>query len=482
MRLTAPSYPLSLPGILLLGFVLVALLPVLALLDAYFSLNRISLRSETAIVRATEITRDSRALADHLIALERLARQQLVLGDAAGLAAYDLRREAFAATTERLAKHAEILGIENALSGLKEGETRVREVLGHPESTQRQNTLVEHSFLALDQVASGIVKDADARIELDIAALQQEAATARAQLLRLLWILVPISLILAIALTALIRHPFRQIERAMHRLGEGRFDTPVRVSGPSDMVSLGKRLDWLRIRLQALDAQKTRLLHHVSHELKTPLTALQEGTALLQDKLIGPLTAGQQEVVAILASNCQRLRRLIENLLDYSGLRAAPAHMRRESLMPGEVLAQVAADHKLAAAARAVRIELTSDGQPLVADRDKLRVIVDNLVSNAIKYAPADSCVTLHARAVRQQILIEVRDTGPGVPAELAAHLFDAFVQGPAPEGSAVKGSGLGLSIVRELVALHGGNVELLPNTPQGTLARVSLPANGNLS
>jgi len=482
MRLTAPSYPLSLPGILLLGFVLVALPPVLALLDAYFSLNRISLRSETAIVRATEITRDSRALADHLTALERLARQQLVLSDAAGLAAYDLRRSAFLATTDRLAKHAAILEIEAALSGLKTQESGVREILDHPESGPRQAASVEQSFIALDQTASGIVKDADARIELDIAALRQEAATARSQLLRLLWILVPASLLLAVALTVLIRHPFRQIEHAMRGLGEGHFDVPVRVTGPSDMVSLGKRLDWLRIRLQALDAQKTRLLHHVSHELKTPLTALQEGTALLQDKLIGPLTAGQQEVVAILASNCQRLRRLIENLLDYSGLRAAPAHMRRESLEPGEVLARVAADHKLAAAARAIRIELSSDGQPLVADRDKLRVIVDNLVSNAIKYAPTGSSVTLNARTARQQILIEVRDTGPGVPANLAAHLFDAFVQGPPPEGSAVKGSGLGLSIVRELVALHGGSVELLPNMPQGTLARVSLPANGNLS
>lgn len=484
MRLRAPSYPLSLPGILLLGFVLVALPPVLALLDAYFSLNRISLRSETAILRATEITRDSRALADHLTALERLARQQLVLGDAAGLTAYDLRREAFQATGTRLAKHAEILGIEAALRGLHDEEAQIRQSLENTASTElrQRQARVESGFARLDEAAAGIVRDADSRIELDIATLQQEAAAARSQLLRLLLTLVPASLLLAVLLTVLIRHPFRQLERAMRGMGEGRLDTPVSITGPRDMVVLGERLDWLRNRLQALDAQKTRLLHQVSHELKTPLTALQEGTALLQDKLIGPLTAGQQEVVAILASNCQRLRRLIENLLDYSGLRSAPVHMQRESLQPGEVLAQVAADHKLAASARGIRLEIGSDGHPLVADRDKLRVIVDNLVSNAIKYAPAESSITLGSRAVRQRIVIEVRDSGPGVPAELGARIFDAFVQGPPPEGSAVKGSGLGLSIVRELVALHGGSVELLPNPPRGTLARVSLPANGNLS
>lgn len=486
MRLRAPSYPLSLPGILLLGFVLVALPPVLALLDAYFSLNRISLRSETAILRATEITRDSRALADHLTALERLARQQLVLGDPAGLTAYDLRREAFRATSARLAKHAEILGIQTALGALHEEETRIRQTLdGSPAGnadTARRTALVEQGFSRLDATATGVVRDADSRIELDINALQQEAAAARSQLLRLLLTLVPASLLLAVLLTVLIRHPFRQIERAMRGMGEGRLDAPVHVTGPSDMVQLGERLDWLRNRLQALDAQKTRLLHQVSHELKTPLTALQEGTALLQDKLIGPLTPGQQEVVAILASNCQRLRRLIENLLDYSGLRSAPVHMRRESLQAGEVLAQVAADHKLAAAARGVQLDIRSENAELLADRDKLRVIVDNLVSNAIKYAPPGSTIRLVSRCQRQQVLIEVADEGPGVPAELGSRIFDAFVQGPPPEGSAVKGSGLGLSIVRELVTLHGGSIELLPNAPRGTLARVSLPANGNHS
>lgn len=479
MRPRSPFYPLSLPGILLLGFVLVALPPVLALLDAYFSLNRISVRSESAIVRATEITRDSRALSEHLTALERLARQQLVLGGAAGIAAYDLRRESFVASIERLSKHMQTLDIGKQLLRLRTREADVRQILGHPDPKRPQASEIAQGFVELDALAADVVHEADARIERDIDSLREEAALALAQLLRMLWILVPSVLLLSIVLTVLIRQPFRQIERAMRGLGEGRFDHPVRISGPGDMVRLGERLDWLRTRLQALDAQRTRLLHHISHELKTPLTALQEGTALLQDKLIGPLTPGQQEVLAILAANCQRLRRLIENLLDYSGLRSSPVHMQLETLRPLELLAEVAADHKLAASARVIHFEIESDDQPLRADRDKLRVIVDNLVSNAIKYAPTGSCICLRARAERRRMLIEVADTGPGIPPELAPGLFEAFVQGPPPEGSAVKGSGLGLSIVRELVALHGGSVELLPNQPCGTLARVSLPTSG---
>ncbi|MDQ7990342.1 MAG: HAMP domain-containing sensor histidine kinase [Candidatus Dactylopiibacterium sp.] len=479
MRLSSPSYPLSLPALLLLGFALVAAPPVLALLDAYFSLNRISHRSETAILRATEITRDSRALSEHLTALERLARQQLVLGDVAGLVAYDLRRQAFLDTTARLGEHAASLDIQPELNRLAAGEsaiqTRLREA-----APREASPAIGGEFASLGDAATRIVGQADRRIEQDIAALQREAATARAQLLHLLWILVPGSLVLAVLLTVLIRQPFRQLEDAMRGLGEGRFDTPLRVSGPSDMVRLGQRLDWLRTRLRALDAQKTRLLHHVSHELKTPLTALTEGIALLQDKIAGPLTADQREVVSILASNCQRLRRLIENLLDYSGLRAGPAPMRREPVAPAELLARVAADHKLAASARGLLLQIVPppEGARVLADRDKIRVIIDNFLSNAIKYAPAGSTITLAARMRHGHAEFEVGDNGPGIAPELVPELFDAFVQGPAPADGAVKGSGLGLSIARELAHLHGGRVDLLPNPPRGTLARLSLPAS----
>lgn len=475
-------YPVSLPKLLLLGFALVALPPVLALLAAYFSLDQLSRRSEEAISRATAITRDSRGLSEHLNALERLARQQLVLNDARGLTAYSRRRTEFNDMAERLTQHADILNIQPDLDRLRSSEEGVWQRLQQPGLTQVESPALIKAFSSMDETAASIVSQADARIEADISALQIEAAAARRQLLQRLWILIPISLLLALAITALIRRPFRQLEAAMRKLGEGHFNEPIQIRGPHDMVLLGQRLDWLRTRLLALDAQKTRLLHHVSHELKTPLTALHEGTALLLDKVTGPLNAEQSEITRILVSNCQRLRKLIENLLDYSGLRFAPANLRREPLELAPLVDQVIAEQRLAAAARNIDIDNHCAGLQLSADREKLRVILDNLLSNALKFSPPNARVQLEAHAAHGWINIEVCDNGPGIPANLAPSMFEAFVQGPAPAGSPVKGSGLGLSIVRELVNAHGGEVSLQANSPHGTRACIRLPLTESLS
>src|SRR5690606_16886088 len=121
---------------------------------------------------------------------------------------------------------------------------------------------------------------------------RQAAATQR----RLSWqalAVIPAALVLAIFGTLLIARPVRQIDRAIRRLGRGQFDDPVYVHGPRDLEELGDRLDWLRLRLLDLDAQKVRFLRHVSHELKTPLTAIREGAQLLSDQVAGQLTPAQ---------------------------------------------------------------------------------------------------------------------------------------------------------------------------------------------
>lgn len=474
-------YPVSFLKLLLMGFALVALPLALALLGAFFSLDQLGLRSAAAINRATLITRDSRALSEHITALERLARQQLVLNDQAGIDAYERRRAGLLDAAERLAPHADSLTISAELSKLRQDEQGVWQRLRQSDFSPAGQQAIISRFGAMNDSAARIVHQADASIEKDIATLYADSANARQSLLWQLWALLPVGLMLIVAMLLLIRRPVRQLEAAIRGLGEGRFDESIAVDGPRDFVALGQRLDWLRQRLRELDEQKTRLLHHVSHELKTPLTALQEGSALLSDKVTGPLNADQSEVVRILRSNCQRLRQLIENLLDYSSIRFQPSSLRREPTQLDEVIAQVLEDQKLALGARSIGIVQEQTPLEILADREKLRVALDNLLSNAIKYAPENSSITIRSRANLQRgapprAVVEILDQGPGIPAEIAPSMFEPFIQGPAPSGSPVKGSGLGLSIVREYVGAHGGDVALLPNTPQGTCARIRLP------
>ena len=475
------QYPVSFLKLLLTGFALVALPPALALLGAFFSLDQLGQRSAEAISRATLITRDSRALSEHITGLERLARQQLVLNDQAGIDAYARRRSALLESTARLAPHAEGLAISDELGRLQSEEQIAWQVLQASDLSAVDQQTVIRQFGAMNERAGRIVAQADASIEKDIATLHANAAGARQSLLWQLWAVLPVGVLLIIGTLLLIRRPVRQLEAGIRRLGEGNFDEGIRVDGPRDFVALGQRLDWLRQRLRELDEQKTRLLHHVSHELKTPLTALQEGSALLSDKVTGPLNADQSEVVRILRSNCQRLRQLIENLLDYSSIRFQPSSLRREPLALDEVIAQVLEDQKLALGARGISIDPQQTPLQLLADREKLRVALDNLLSNAIKYSPENGRITIrsraeHARGGSPRAVVEIIDQGPGIPAELAPSMFEPFVQGPAPSGSPVKGSGLGLAIVREYIGAQGGDVSLQPNHPQGTCARIRLP------
>ena len=127
---------------------------------------------------------------------------------------------------------------------------------------------------------------------------------------------------LVVGFTILIARPIRQIDAAIRRLGQADFSVPVQVGGPEDLQQLGERLDWMRQRLADLEQQKNRFLRQMSHELKTPLTALREGAELLSEEVVGKLTPEQREIAEILRHNSIELQKLIEDLLSYGASQA----------------------------------------------------------------------------------------------------------------------------------------------------------------
>src|SRR5205085_11589544 len=165
-------------------------------------------------------------------------------------------------------------------------------------------------------------------------------------------------------------------------LGEGRFARPIRIQGPGDMVRLGEQLDWLRERLLELEAQKTRFLQHISHELKTPLTALREGSDLLSSGVVGNLNAEQHEIARILQENSIELRKLIEGLLNYSAVHAQTSYLDASIVQLREVVRRVVNDRKLAIVAKDLRIELNCEHVTAYCDEEKVRGNLDNLLPN----------------------------------------------------------------------------------------------------
>jgi two-component system sensor histidine kinase GlrK len=276
--------------------------------------------------------------------------------------------------------------------------------------------------------------------------------------------------------TLLIVRPLRRMAAVIQRLGNEDFTTAVRVGGPRDLKELGNHLDWLRHRLAELENQKARFLHHISHELKTPLTSLREGTELLGDHVLGPLNPEQQEVAVILRANSQRLQRLIEDLLDFNQILSRTLRLYPQPLELAALVAQVIETQQLNWKARALILKVQLAPVKLTADREKLAILVDNLLSNAIKFSPLGGTIRIRLVVTQTTAQLTVKDSGSGFDPNDTDQIFEPFYQGRATAGSHVKGSGLGLAIAREYALAHNGCLDIVdPGMPGGCI-RLSLP------
>lgn len=235
-------------------------------------------------------------------------------------------------------------------------------------------------------------------------------------------------------------------------------------------------MDCPRARLLEVEQDKKKFLQHISHELKTPLTAIREGSELLREHVAGELNDQQTEIVGILHDNGLQLQKLIEDLLNFSIMRSRSAGLVRKEVELSAVIEEVLADHKIAMMSRQLVLKARLHAVKLLGDREKLRVMIDNLISNAIKYSPDGSDLTVSLIADRKIAVIKVTDAGPGIPRNEVERVFEAFYQGAPANKGAVRGTGLGLSIAREYAQAHGGNITVLKSDNKGASLRVILP------
>ncbi len=473
MRFLQPN---SFPRLLVIGFAMVALPLILALINNAVSINQFANRSQLAVQQAVQSTQASRRLAELLGALERNARQMVILGDRSLLDAYESNREAFLKVAGEFAELPFDAEQRVALDEIVRGEAAIHAVLRGPAGGAGLGRAAE-AFAQLDSRARGIIERGDRLIDREIEAMRDTAARAQVITFWQMLALVPVALLLAAGFTVLIARPIRQIDAAIRRMGAGDFTVPVGVSGPRDLQMVGRRIEWLRHRLSELEQQKNRFLRQVSHELKTPLTALREGSELLSEEALGKLTPEQQEVAGILRANSIELQRLIEDLLSYGAAEYQRSAMRFAQVEVRRVVARVLDDQNLALRARALRVAPQIEDITLEADPEKLRIMLDNLLSNAVKFSPEGGVIEVDVRSDGAYLLLEVSDSGPGIPPAERERVFDPFFRGRSVAGGPLRGSGIGLSVVRDYAQAHGGTVEVVDEPRQsGARLRLRLP------
>ena len=461
---------------MLIGFTIVAAPLLFAIVNAAVQMNRLSTRSEQLVVHGVRVTRNNQRMFEEIGALERTARLYQIIGSADLLEVYARNQQRLAGTLdELLALPLDAESRDDALALQAEAERLHLELTRSTPNSTRMTDLI-NAFPQLSDRASKVSNRVSAQIDRELAGLQEATQLAQRNLFWETLLLVPLTLAVVGVFTYLFGRPIRAIDRAISELGRGTFSRPIAIRGPADLERLAAQLEWLRGRLLDLAQEKNRFLRHMSHELKTPLANIREGTELLMDGAVGELQSAQREVTAILRENGMKLQRLIENLLSFSAWQAKSVGLEVSEFKLRPLVKSVLENQQLTLVAQRVRLDVHVEDLTPLADRGKVRLILDNLLSNAIKYSPKGGAIYLSAQADGEQLLLDVADTGPGIPYDERAHIFEAFYTGKAARGTSVKGTGIGLSVVLEFVAAHGGTVQIMDGQFPGAHFRITMP------
>lgn len=460
---------------MLAGFLLIAALLSWAALRGWLVLESYVEQSRQGSAQALQASAAIQELAARTVDLERGARQFAVLNDATLLERHD------ESARQALIAARNLQAIPDAtLAALADEWTQTLAQLGRALHAGAPAAAPTAALKRLAELNRQLDDDGRRWIAARQAAMLEELQRNREQLTWLLAAALGGALLVALAMNGWLTRPLERIEASIERLSAGRFDAPIGVGGPADLRRLGRRLDGLRARLAELEDEREQTLRHVSHELKTPLTALREGIALLQDGVVGTLADGQQEVVDILQHQVLTLQRQIEGLLRLNAVAGAARRVHGRPLALRQLLADVVGARELQIQARRLRVECEAPPVTCVVDGEKLSVVLDNLLSNAIDFSPDGGLIRLRAALAGKTLTVACIDQGPGIAAEDAQRIFAPFVQGSRSPPVPRQGSGVGLSIVRELMDALGGRVWLEPGDARqnGAHFMIELPCD----
>jgi two-component system sensor histidine kinase GlrK len=468
-------YPGSFLKLLLIGFAF-AIFPLLwAFTNANIAFDKLAEQSEITINNAVKTTRAVRILQEQAYLMERSIRQYYVLQDDTLFKNYkqaDIKFDSAIVELQQLTTYRPQL---ERINSLRQQTQQLNQLILNSIGTQTTQLDFLDTFSQLTQQIEVIIEENSQAIDKTSSQLTLTAKNTQRNLFIQSLVLIPLALLVAGCIAFMLARPIRRMDKAIKELGEGHYEQEISIDGPGDLRVLGQRLDWLRAELKELNEQKQQFLRHISHELKTPLTAIREATELLNDGIGGTLSVQQAEITHILKDNTIRLQRMIENLLNYTKLESIQLKLDLQPINLPDLITKVIGAHELSIRNKQLLIDTVFNLKQITADYEKLTIIIDNLISNAVRYSPDSGHIKIYASEDSDRVIIEVIDHGPGLDKADQEKLFDPFYRGTNIHKSLISGSGLGLAITKDLVKVHGGNIELAPSS-QGAHFIVTLP------
>jgi two-component system sensor histidine kinase BaeS len=283
------------------------------------------------------------------------------------------------------------------------------------------------------------------------------------------------AVIVSLAISGRIAGPISRLAAAAHRVADGHYAERVPTGGAGEVAELAQAFNIMSTSLEADERRRLQLVGDVAHELRTPLTTLDGYLEGLEDGVID----AKAETWQLLRRETGRLNRLVGDLGELWRAEARQLPLDMHPVDVGPILAEVAERYRAEAAARDMLIEVAAiEVTTARADRDRVVQVVSNYLSNAVRYAPAGSRILVAAATVDREVIIRVRDEGPGLSAEQLRHLFQRFYRPDPSRSRALGGSGIGLAITRAVAEAMGGRAWAESDGPgRGSTFHIGLPA-----
>ncbi|OQW66795.1 MAG: histidine kinase [Proteobacteria bacterium ST_bin11] len=477
---------LSLKSLIVLGFVIAVIPLFLAVMYAAFGMRETSALGRTVNTHVFEQTKTIRLVLQKASDIERKAKLFVLLSDPTlrqpyERQSYETVRASFKQALNELLKLQVDNKIALLVNELSEKENLIYQQIIGTDDDNNLELPIDEAFQGLRESAALLSREFENHVDHEFNELHQLSESLEDGLLVKGAILLAISFSVIALLLIVLSRSMRQLDVSIRRLGAGELAEPVVVNGPADLRYLGNRLEWLRTHLLELEVSKQQFMQNVAREIELPLASLRQDAELLAGETDYDPNSKREHTALHLCANIEKLNAVSEELLRYSRINSLPDMKRKERVNVKGLLETVVEDFQPVLGSKAITIRLLARPVDIFGFPEQLRVIIEQLLTNAVKFSPEEGEIRIILRDAGTLMELEVEDEGPGIAITERDQIFQPFYRGKAGDAGDSDGPGLGLAIVKEYVANHQGKVEVIDarQDQQGARIRVQIPLNG---
>ena len=368
------------------------------------------------------------------------------------------------------------------LAGVRSSHVEFYRLSGRPggAGSDAWREALSDSVAAMRGRLDGVILEGQRAIDRSWIALQDSVVRAYDVAFLLTLGTIVAMIVVAFVITRTITRPIEALRRGTQLIARGEF-VPIGVQSRDELASLAKAFNSMSLKLREIDQYKAEVMQHITHELRLPLQSLYSAHYLLRKQASSPVTAEYQKILDLIQENVDRISGFTNQFLDLSRIEAGKMEFRLEPVDLEEVVTRAVQEARVNAERKS--IALTQSLQPVptvMADLEKIHHAVSNLVGNAIKFTQNGGTVHVSLAPTSTGVRCSVRDTGVGIDPEDIPRLFTKFFQAKSAGKISVKGTGIGLALVKGIVEGHGGSVEVESVPGEGSTFAIHLPVQGS--